>query len=257
MPAPPNFIFSGGGAVTEHAVVTATVAGGRVTGATITALGKGYTATPTITISTFLSAATANANIETGTVVAVNVTNPGLGYKGVPVIQFTSSTGSGAAATAVLDAQGRISAITVTAAGSNYATAPTLDIVVPNSATRARGVVNVNAQGVVTGVTVTSVGEGYTSAPTATISPAVTGKGSGAIVEVRVANGVVTGVVVVNGGSGYLAQNTPGNFFPVSAATVAGQGYRFSQPSGATLTLRSGVAVVNDIFLGTGTRQVP
>ena len=200
---------------------------------------------------------TANANIETGTVVAINITNPGLGYKGVPVIQFSSTTGSGAAATAVLDAQGRVSAINITAAGSNYQTPPTLDIVVPNSATRAKGTVTVNSQGVVTGVTVTVPGVGYTSAPTATISPAVSGKGSGAIVEVRVANGVVTGVVVVDGGSGYFGQNTPGNFFPVNAATVAGAGYTFSQPTGASLTLRSGVAVTNDIYLGTGLRQVP
>jgi len=255
--APPNFIVTGGGAVTEEAVVTATVAGGRVTGATITSAGKGYTVNPTFAIQTFLDPATANANIETGTVVAVNVTNPGLGYKGVPVIQLSSSTGSGAAATAVLDAQGRVSAINVTAAGSNYATAPTLDIVVPNSATRAKGTVTVNALGVVTGVAITAAGEGYSSAPTATITPAITGKGSGAVVDVRVVNGQVAAVIVVNGGTGYLGQNTPGNFFPVSGATVAGQSYRFSQPAGAALTLRSGVGVVNDIFMGTGTRQVP
>ncbi len=255
--APPNIILAGGGAPSQQAVVAATVSGGQVTGASIVSGGTGYTANPTLTVSTDLVDGTANPNIATGTVVAVNVTNPGLGYKGVPVVQFVSTSGSAAAAVAVLDASGRVQAINVTAGGSNYAAAPTVNVVVPNAATQATGAVTVSQDGTVTGVTISDGGNGYSSTPAAVILPAVPGIGSGAVVQAQVTNGAVSGVVVVNGGAGYLGRNTPGNFFPTAATAIPGVGFSFSQPAGATLTLVSGVSVVNDIYMGTGTRRVP
>ncbi len=255
--APPNIVLSGGGAPSQPAVVAATVSGGQVTGANIVSGGTGYTANPTFTVSTDIADATANPNIATGTVVAVNVTNPGLGYKGVPVVQFVSTSGSAAAGVAVLDASGRVQAINVTAGGSNYTVAPTVSIVVPNAATQAIGAVTVSQNGTVTGVTITDGGNGYSSAPGAIITPSVPGVGGGAVVQAQVTNGAVTGVVVVNGGAGYLGRNTPGNFFPTAATAIPGIGFSFSQPAGATLTLVSGVSVVNDIYMGTGTRRVP
>jgi hypothetical protein len=254
--AAPNMILSAGGPPEEQAVVTASVAGGAVTGASIVTPGRRYASAPTVTIATFTAAGAATGNFASGTVVAINVTNPGRGYKGVPVIELVSLTGTGATAVAVLDAQGRIDHIDVTAAGSNYATAPTVNIIVPNAAIRARGDVVVNALGHVTGVNVTAAGSGYSTIPTATITASVTGVGSGATVEVRIGNGAVTSVVVTNGGSGYLGKNTPGNFFPISAATIPGLGYRYSQSTGASLMLRSGVPVVNDVYLGTGKRSI-
>ena len=52
------------------------------------------------------------------------VTDSGNGYFASPTIQFTSQTGAGAAARAVLTDTGQISNIIVTAGGSGYSTAP-------------------------------------------------------------------------------------------------------------------------------------
>ena len=239
------------------AIVTAVLTGDKVTGFTISQPGKGYINTPTVTIKTYVTAATASANFNSGTVAAVSVTNPGLGYTTIPIVEFVSTSGSGAAATAVLDGQGRVMRIDVTSAGSGYVTAPTVNLVVPNYSAIAKGHVVVAAQGVVTGVVVDDGGYGYIAVPTVTITPSVTGIGSNATAVARISGGKVSSVVVTNGGGGYLGKNTPGNFYPVNAATVNGTGFIYSQPGGSSLDMKSGTPIINDIYLGTGYRTVP
>lgn len=66
-----------------------------------------------------------------GQVVKVNVTNQGSGYTSAPTITFTSSTGVGATATAVLGTDsnaGKVIAINVTEGGERYQVAPVVSI---------------------------------------------------------------------------------------------------------------------------------
>lgn len=62
-----------------------------------------------------------------GTLSYINVTTAGSGYTSAPAISFTGGGGgTGAAATAVVDATGKVVGIIVTAQGSGYTSAPTV-----------------------------------------------------------------------------------------------------------------------------------
>jgi hypothetical protein len=257
--AAPNFVLSGGGSVEEHAVLTGIVSGGQVTGATIVNPGRNYTANPSVAVNTYKTLATATPNISIGSVVGVNITNQGLGYTTPPIIVFrsTNNVGNGATGTATLDAQGRIERINITDGGAGYTTAPAVDFVLPNLARTAKADVTVNTDGVVTSVTVTDGGAGYVAVPNVIISPATPGAGLNATAIARITNGAVSSIVLTNGGSGYFSQNRPGNYFPTSGAgSVGGSGVTYSHSTGANVLMKSSVSVVNDVYLGTGKREV-
>jgi len=65
----------------------------------------------------------------------ITVTKGGKGYTSAPAVTFSGGGGSGAAATAVLDASGKIASIVVTNAGSSYETVPTVAIAGSGGAT--------------------------------------------------------------------------------------------------------------------------
>lgn len=76
------------------------------------------------TLKTFSTNTTRNPY---GTVIKVNMTNNGSGYTSVPTVTFTSSSGFGAEATAVLGtgtSAGKIVAVNVTNGGTGYQTPP-------------------------------------------------------------------------------------------------------------------------------------
>lgn len=254
--AVPYVTVSGGGSPSENAVIIPVLTDDKITGFTIDKPGKGYGSTPTLTVVTYKTAAAANANLNSGTIAAINVTNPGQGYTVAPIVEFVGTSGTGATATAVLDAQGRVQRIDVTNGGSGYVSAPTVNLVVPNTNLTAKGTVTVNEAGVVTAVNVVDGGNGYIVAPTVTITPSVPGLGVNATAIAKISGGKVSSVVVTNGGTGYKGKNTPGNYFPSDPATVAGKAYLYSQPTGATLNMKSGTPIINDIYLGTGLRTV-
>lgn len=80
-------------------------------------------------LKTFSTNTTRN---PTGNVLSIKVTNQGTGYTTPPNVVFASSSGFGAAATAVLgtDANaGKVVAINVTNSGSHYAMAPVVSLV--------------------------------------------------------------------------------------------------------------------------------
>lgn len=77
-----------------------------------------------------------------------------IGYDTAPAITFSGGGGSGAAATATV-VNGRITAITITNAGSSYETAPTVEIAGSGGAT---AVATVSGGGVVNGITITNHG---------------------------------------------------------------------------------------------------
>ncbi len=72
--------------------------------------------------------AVATAVLSGGAVQSVTVDNGGTNYNASPVISFSGGGGSGAAATAVVNAAGVITGITVTSGGSGYTSAPTVAI---------------------------------------------------------------------------------------------------------------------------------
>ena len=104
------------------------------------------------------------------------LTNPGFGYTAPPTVTITSvnANGSGGIATAVLSNDG-LSAFTITDSGSQYSTAPTVTIPAATSgalATALVGVATTNRSnvGVLTGLTLDAGGLGYKAAPTITVA---------------------------------------------------------------------------------------
>jgi hypothetical protein len=80
-------------------------------------------------LKTFSTNSTRN---PTSRVLKVTMTNNGSGYTSAPTVQFTSGSGFGAAATAVLGtgtSAGKVVAVTVTEDGQNYQVAPAINFV--------------------------------------------------------------------------------------------------------------------------------
>ena len=266
--AAPNVILTNGAGVipVRQAELTATVAGGQITGITITDPGQGYDyasdAQYGIAITTYnvSAAAAAKPNPSSGQIAFINVTAPGSGYAVVPEVEIFNDTqgdangfGTGAVGTAVVT-DGRISAITVTNAGSGYYVAPTIRIVVVSSVMKAYGRAIVSADGRITGVDFSNPsggwpgyqftsGFGYETAPTVTFLPSVAGKGAGAVGVARLVNGSVSTVIMTNEGSGYTGRNKPllMNF------TMTPTSYIYAT---------AGRSYVLDFYLGTGKHMV-
>jgi hypothetical protein len=258
---------AGGVLPLQQARLTATAAGGQVTGLTIADPGAGYDYTSykngryTVVISTYNSgaAATAKPNPKSGTIEYIQIDNPGAGYAVDPKVEINNATvdpanangfGTGATATATRT-DGRISAITVTNAGSGYYVTPVVNITVPWSQLTAVGQVTVNTDGRITGVTFPAsypytAGYGYDAPPTVTFTPSVPGKGTGAAGTAVVSDGRVTSVIMTNQGSGYIGKNNPNG-------TAKAFGFI---PATTSIDAHAGKAYVRDLYLGTGKRTI-
>lgn len=59
-------------------------------------------------------------------VIGIYITSPGSGYTSAPTVSFSGGGGSGAAATAVVNAAGQVIGITLTNYGTGYTSAPTV-----------------------------------------------------------------------------------------------------------------------------------
>lgn len=75
--------------------------------------------------------ATATATVVNGFIVAITITDPGVGYTRAPNIRIVGGGGTGAAAVASLTANGSIDQIIVTDAGSGYQSMPSVEIAAP------------------------------------------------------------------------------------------------------------------------------
>ena len=78
------------------------------------------------------SNATAGPIVINGFVVAVTMTNVGSGYLAIPTVQFVGGSGSGATGTAVVSNR-MVTAITMNSVGSGYTTPPTIQIAAPTA----------------------------------------------------------------------------------------------------------------------------
>ncbi len=234
--------------------ITATASGGAVTAVTIVNV-RLYDTYPGVSVETWREAGAVALQISTSGVIAVEVDVQGSGYDVPPDVIFgnPATGGSGAAATAnVVD--GRVESITVTSAGSGYISIPTVTLVVPNGPYVAQGKVSVNEKGVVSsialwnlGLPASTAGSGYEVPPTVTISPSMTGVGSGATAVAELnSSGEVSDVVITNGGSGYFAMNTPNG---------SGVGWSIWPGSYSGIVVYANKDVVKDINMGTGLRN--
>lgn len=212
----PELAFNGGGAYTSPPTVL--FRGG---------LGSGATATATVTN-------TSGSNRVTG----ITITNGGGGYSAAkpPTIAFVSSvSGSGAAATATVNANGVLTGITITNQGSSYniANPPVVIVVSPSPDDVATGTV-FEQDGRVVGIEINNPGSGYTAAPKviitgggstttgATYAVATVDEGSVSEVTISVPPGVPPG-----GASGAAASVnlTPAGAISAINLLSPGQGY--------------------------------
>ncbi|MFN7814587.1 MAG: hypothetical protein ACK5SI_18235, partial [Planctomycetia bacterium] len=113
-------------------------AAGRLTGFTVTYGGVGYTGRPTVTVAAPVAPAAATIGTVTlagDTIASIAVASAGYGYTTPPRIWIQppprDTGGTRASAEAVLDAEGRVIAISITDAGSGYDAIPEVRIMAP------------------------------------------------------------------------------------------------------------------------------
>ena len=197
----------------------------------------GYTVTGSATVTIAPPAAgtlaTGHATVAAGAVTGILVDTAGTGYTAADIGRALTigppiAVGSGATATATLGTApstgNTVGLISVTAGGTGYATAPTVNISAPNitGGTQATATATLGGTSVVS-VTIATAGSGYTSAPTVTF---YTGTQAAATITTLAANGVATVTVTVPG-TGY--PTAPIVTFPLplkvqatATATIAG-----------------------------------
>ncbi len=194
---------------------TSTVAGGVVTGITVTTgqMGTGFTSVPNVVVGGPGSGATATANMGAsnissvgagGTVYAVNdtitltggtfatatvlkVTSVAAGvvtgvavqtpgsYSVLPSNPVSQGSSSGAGTSATFNVLWGISSVTVTAAGTGYSSAPAIGF---NGGGALPVVTAVLASNALSAVSLTSGGVGYTGSPTVVIQGVAAGSGA-------------------------------------------------------------------------------
>jgi hypothetical protein len=149
-----------------------------------------------------------------GGVTSIIVDTPGTLYSSAPTVTLTGGAGTGATATAEVEAEetGVITAVTVGNGGVGYTTPPTVTF--SSGAATAVAVLATTGSTEVTGGTVTSTtvvdgGSGYTTAPTVTFAG---GGGAGATATAVLSTtgtltttGYVNTATVTTGGSGYTS----------------------------------------------------
>jgi hypothetical protein len=173
-----------------------------------------------IDFQSFDSPASASAVVSAnaGTIERINITNGGTGYTVAPTVQITGGGGSGASATAVIGANGRVTSVTIVSAGAGYTSAPTVTFLSGSGASASSSLAG---NGTVTGVAVVNSGFGYTTAPTVTFS-APGGSGTTATGTATIdSQGRVTGVSITNAGSGYTSDPTVTFTAPPVGGTLA------------------------------------
>lgn len=188
--------------------------------------------------------ATASATIVGGEIDDINIGFKGEGYVVAPYV-IISGDGYGATATATINAAGEVSNIAINDDGEDYTWA-TITLLNFDETHPAKVTPTINDNGNITGFTVVDGGKGYIDVPSFTITPSVSGFGTGceAVVEISQTTGTVSNVRLVRGGSGYLAKNYPAKTLP----SITG--------GSNTFNIYSGANQVRDIYLGTGVRQI-
>jgi hypothetical protein len=214
--SPPAISFSGSG---SGAAATAQIKG-YVQYVTVTNGGSGYTSEPVVSFSGGGSGATAIPVLSGDgqgkfKVARVIVTSGGSEYTSEPSVSFSGGGGSGASASATLDAA--ITSVQVTSGGSGYATGTsasagnaklgvTLSMAVDSidiqygGRYRRQPTVSLQPFGHIESISLTNGGSGYSSSPlVGVVAPC----GGGAKAECRISASVAS-ISVLSGGQGYV-----------------------------------------------------
>jgi hypothetical protein len=181
----PGVTFTGGGG----SGATATATGRKtVSSVTITNAGSYATGTPTVTFTSNSGGACGGAGTVRATGTAVMATTPAPRHVASVTMTNVGSyplgctiaatfTGGGATTTALGTpvASGSITAVTVTAPGTGYTSAPTVGFTGGGTPTTAATATASIGGFAVTSVNITNAGSGYTTAPSVTFSAGLTG----------------------------------------------------------------------------------
>jgi uncharacterized delta-60 repeat protein len=166
---------------------------------------QGYTSTPQVRFSrSGVTGAIATAN-RTGTgVSSVTLNYGGAGYSQAspPTVGFVGGGGTGAAGTAVVNANGAVVGVTITSQGSGYTSSPLVTFT-SGGVTHAVATSTINA-GRLSVINVVHPGSGYTSAPTVTFSGGIANGGVHATAT-PVMDGLTVGSVTINTAGGAVA----------------------------------------------------
>jgi hypothetical protein len=139
-----------------------------------------------------------------GPVTGLTLTSNGTNYLSPPAVTISGGGGSGALATAQVNAFGNVTGLTLTNGGSGYTGVPNVTITpVPLTGNGATGQAEVAVlPGPVTALDLLSGGSNYQVVPQVTITG---GGGKGATATCTINNGVVTKLILLNGGTGYTS----------------------------------------------------
>lgn len=180
-------------------------------------------------------------------------------YVSAPNVSFVGGNGVGAAGTALIDANGKVTSVTITNTGSGYVSAPTvvIDPVGTSAlATAAQGDTatataaggNLNAGALTGTATVTAAGSGYSSAPSITVSG---GGGNGGTAIATVVNGQITSIAL-SGGSGYTTAPTLDIADPTGVVvTITSAGTNYDPTGTYNVNVSGGSTVGGATFSGT------
>jgi len=160
------------------AEINMTVANGLASFSVINS-GSGYTVAPAVTCP---------APNLTNSLQKITITCAGIGYTTEPTVTVYGA-GSGAAATATLAADGSVSAVQITSAGSDYTGTVTVGFSKPDNL------------GIIQSISIVTSGTNYNTAPAISFSG---GGGSGAVATASVLNGGIYSIELTNAGSGYV-----------------------------------------------------
>ena len=180
-------------------------------------------------------------------------------YVSAPAVTFTGGGGQGAAATALIDANGKVTSINITNTGSGYTSAPTVDIdpvgtpaiataAQGDDATATAGAGNVSGGALTGTATITAAGTGYSSAPNITVTG---GGGTGGSAVATVVGGQITSIAL-SGGSGYTSAPTLDIESPTGVVvTITSAGTNYDPAGTYTVNVSGGSTVGGATFTGT------
>ena len=199
---------------------------------------------------------TATASIAGGIVTAVSVATVG-SYTSAPAVSFQGGGGSGAAATANVSppdqtGHSQVQTVTVTNAGSGYATAPT---VVFSETYGSGATANAMIGTGVTGISVGNAGSGFTTPPAVMIVgggsvPGGGGTGAAAVATLTGAGGI-SGITVTQTGSGYIT--APSVTFPSFNVSGSANGCDYNYAGNVLATSNGYQIVLNGTTYATNT----
>jgi len=193
-------IFSGGGA-DDGGYLVANLTPTSVNQVIILDGGHDYTSAPTVSFtSPSGSGATATATINAGTIVAVTMTGGGSGYTDAPVVSFTGGGGSGAQGQAMMVAVPLVG-VSVVNPGTNYFGVPTITFK-GGFGSGATATVILSGPGPLVSITIPpgQGGSGYTTLPNVVITDGGSGTGATAVVS-SIQGGVIQSILLTAPGA--------------------------------------------------------